>query len=200
MKIVRQGDAQVKSSQKSAFPIALVVAVIMRRFSDINQIIFGNFYLACSYTAPIYIKKLPSQSEQEYQAAVGYQEGETEDVYLERMTGTSALFAAILQAYDLGYAWTYVARLVNVKPRRATASILYPFLQIASYEMSQRYRRQYTKLLIFIKTTFLPKLSTGSPTEGWISGPRDRIELFLNEWESNGCVVQMPEGKVLPPS
>jgi len=111
------------------------------------------------------------------------------------MSGTVALFAAILQAYDLGYAWTYLARISNMKPRRVTAAILCPFLQIASYELSQRYRRQYSKLLRYIKTIFLPKLSDGA--EGWLTGPRDRIALFLSDWEANRCVIEMPEGKVL---
>lgn len=89
---------------------------------------------------PFQVHRLKGQTEEEYRMAIGYLEGETTDQYYERMVGYLSLYSAIMQTdlrafgiqnpIGIEKAWTWLAKTVNSKTRRITATLLITFLEI----------------------------------------------------------------------
>ena len=66
-------------------------------------------------------------------------EYESESQYMENMCGIVALYASIIQmklvpnTYSMNRGWTWIARLLNMKPRTITPLLLHTFLDIAGF-------------------------------------------------------------------
>lgn len=104
---------------------------------------------------------------------------ESKQDYYTRMAGYVALYAACLQqsnvlsfsppseqvetraiANPLGVtaAWRWLARLVNQKPQRISATILLAFLKPSAHALGRAYPRQFPKLLRLIDSSYVPKV------------------------------------------
>jgi len=207
-RIVDQADAQISAAQASAFPIAAVAVNVCAAHPALTDVLMAHFHRLCPYTVPMYPPKQENQSMADYQISIGYRhssEGpngfETEDSYLARISGTIALYAAITQTiYDKGvhpfglsHAWAWLARVLNMRPRRVTPTILLPFLEIAGYELNRVYRRQFVKLLNFISKDYMTRLPPDAPAPAVA-----RLKIYMHEFRAAGGKLQAPEGRNMP--
>uniref|UniRef100_A0A7S3EE64 mRNA export factor GLE1 n=1 Tax=Rhodosorus marinus TaxID=101924 RepID=A0A7S3EE64_9RHOD len=150
---------------------------------------------------PFQVHRLKGQTEEEYRMAIGYLEGETTDQYYERMVGYLSLYSAIMQTdlrafgiqnpIGIEKAWTWIAKTVNSKTRRITATLLITFLEICGYEMHRTYRLQFSKLVKLICNQLIPTFPRDSPP-----GPTTRIVVFGEEYARGQ--LDPPKGKQLP--
>jgi hypothetical protein len=67
---------------------------------------------------------------------------ETEEQYFERMSGILSLYAAFTQInfpgkhpHGLSHAWAWLARVLNIKPRRITAQLVLTFLEVREIDL-----------------------------------------------------------------
>jgi len=132
--------------------------------------------------------------EQGYRKRLSGDGFESQESYVERISGILAVYAAILQTptvtvhpHGLKHAWTWLARLLNMKAQDITATVLLIFLEIAGYRLQQAYGRQFFKCIIFIQEEFFKQLSTDSASRPAIV----RLINFIKDINS--------KGKLLPP-
>ena len=117
---------------------------------------------------------------------------EQHDKFLRRMSGLSRLYAALMVSspppsnliqaaahpHGIEHAWTWLGRMVNVKPRPdITATVLHEFMAVAGHSLSAAYRRQFTKLIQAAFTDYLPHVAAVSTSPA--SGPVSRLESLL---------------------
>lgn len=197
--LVTKGDTRVHLKRSAAFPIAIAAYRLVMFRPPLLDIMLGLMFQKCCYTGPLY----PDATAANWKQAAGYKEEgdekklELEEKYLERMGGHMALCAAFMQIPDqnhpfgLKMAWKWLVRIINQEPCHATAVILESFLDVAGYEMSRTYGRQFEKLLVFIENDFWARLPQ-------VPGPqmsaRVRIRQFLTKCKQDGK-LQIPEGK-----
>jgi len=148
-KIMEQGIVQVTAHKDSCYPISLVVVIICSKAPELLDILLAHFHTVCPYTVPQYIPKLQGQTNEEWLLALGYKtfnepgtipkdsDFEAEDSYFERMSGILSIYAAITQTdypashpFGIKHAWIWLARILNMKPKRITSTILYNFLEV----------------------------------------------------------------------
>lgn len=83
--------------------------------------------------------------------------------YVDRSIGMITLFGGIIQTTDmpnsigLEEGWIWISRILNLKPRKLTLILLERFLKIAGSQLQQRYKSQFKKLCLSIKTDILSK-------------------------------------------
>ena len=113
------------------------------------------------------------------------------------MAGILSLYAAVTQIdfpgnhpHGIANGWSWIARMLNLKPKRITAQLVLSFLQVAGFRLLQVYNRQFRKLLAVIKEDVLPKL----PQESLASATR--LQLFLMDYEQAGGVIAKPKGLI----
>jgi nucleoporin GLE1 len=152
----------------------------------------------CPYVAPHYLRRENAMTDSEYRLRIGYlqksdESFETEESYHERMAGIISLYAAFLQSphpqhpHGIKFAWQWLATILNRPPRRITPVILIAFLQIAGYTLWNSYRRQFAKILRFIKSDYLHRLPEGCV------GARTRLELYIEDFEKQQH-IPLPNG------
>ena len=114
-----------------------------------QELLIAKFNKSCPYSVPMYIEKRENQTVEDFKDSLGYKrlsntdkvEFESKDSYFERMSGILALYAALIQInnveknsfFGLSTAWTWIASLLNSKPRDITATILLVFLEVFIY-------------------------------------------------------------------
>jgi len=220
MKIVAQGKAKVRLLNSAAFPFATVALFIAVDHPDFNDIFLACLEERCIYMTPRYLDRKNYPSQHAYMEALGYEEMsteeegkpnaavqfETEESYLERMVGYVCLYAAYVEnsaashPHPISLAWSWLARLLNRKPRSATASVLHAFLSTAGPSLHLHYPNQMLKLLNFINEDFLMRLDASTP-------PRKAAQAVLALWlqtalhhiQQTGRLPD-PEGKNMPHS
>jgi nucleoporin GLE1 len=113
------------------------------------------------------------------------------------MAGILSLYAAVTQIefpgthpHGIGNAWSWLARILNLKPKRITAQLVLSFLQVAGYRLLQVYNRQFRKMLLLIKEEVLQRL----PQESLASATR--LQLFVMDYEQAGGVIAKPKGLI----
>jgi nucleoporin GLE1 len=171
------------------------------------DLVLANFHRRCVYTEPRYLGRKAYASDKEYMTAYGFGESsdsktgfEEEDAYFERMSGYINLFAAFVQIpladhpHGLNEAWKWLARVLNQKPRTATASVLGAFLEQAGYQLLQSFPRQMRKVLVFIERDFLGRCLENTPAR---KAAKKRLEVFLVMYHKRGDQLEEPEGKTL---
>lgn len=95
--------------------------------------------------------------------------------------------------HGIDKAWGWMARILNMKPRRITATLLEKFLQVAGHSLAANYRRQFLKMLLLIKTHTLPAVDR-LPNKHTPSFTR--LRLFIQEVETtNMANLAVPEGR-----
>jgi len=178
------------------------VAANAENVLKMRQVFLGAFYEHCIYTMPTYGRKRAGESQEEFRKRIGYREGEKSEGYMERACGCVSLFAAVIQtgptygnnAFSLDDGWKWLARIVNGKQSSITPAIVYAMLETAGYSMSNRYRRQFAKLMAMIQKVVVLGAVKSAP-----NGPTNRLDAFIEEYVSNGCSIsKQPEGRNLP--
>jgi nucleoporin GLE1 len=200
-KLVVKGDEHIARHPGSAFAFGTFAAHVAANFPEFTDIFVASINEKCPYTIPRYYTLAQCKgSKAEFKLRLGFKRigdtkqnaagtgvitFESDDEYLERMSGVTRLFAAFTTAdvknhpYGIGEAWMWLARILNQKPKNATATVLHAFLQIAGFKMLQTYRNQFAKLLYFIHSTFLPLLAKKSETQ---RASRTRVELYIESF------------------
>ena len=67
------------------------------------------------------------------------------------------------RAIGIDWAWVWLARMLNIKPRRISLAMLEAFLQIAGHDVRRAYPRQFPKLVDFFASAYSKHLPTGDP-------------------------------------
>eukprot|EP01119_Soliformovum_irregulare_P005746 TRINITY_DN1749_c0_g1_i4.p1 TRINITY_DN1749_c0_g1~~TRINITY_DN1749_c0_g1_i4.p1 ORF type:complete len:441 (+),score=127.25 TRINITY_DN1749_c0_g1_i4:244-1566(+) len=199
-KFVDQGAMQVSSHKESAFSLAYAIIIIASTFPEFMDILIAQFNAACPFTVPHYISRRRYQSDQEWTAAQGFKANETIDQYENRMMGILRLYAAIIQTkfgnaaikhpFGIEKGWAWLARILNMKPQKMSASMLYSFLDVAGYRLSQQYGHQFQKLMLFIMEEYFPMLMQADSPKP----QTDRVKLFLEKYQQSGAQFQVPKG------
>lgn len=212
-RLVNESDGTVALSKTTAFAVAAVivgVAATAEQVEKMRDVIFAAFFNHCMYTMPRYTRRKRSETIDDYRSRIGYKDGEEAESYLERMCGCVNLFGAVVQCeqvytgsssarevrnpFSLDYGWSWLARVVNIEQHSITPAIVYAFLETAGYPMAKRYRRQFAKLMAIIQKTVVLKAHSAAP-----KGPTSRLDIFIDEYVSAGCVIRnAPEGRILP--
>jgi len=208
-KIVDQATSRIHLSQSSAFPFAMLAALICVYVPEFTEILMGVFAERCIYIVPRYLDRQDFKGNaDQYRLALGYTQDkenkqtgfEEEDKYFEKMGGYVSLYAAFMQTdiakhpHGLDQAWVWVSRLLNQAPRTATASILLAFLEVSGYGLLKAYPQQFPKLLDFIERHFLPRLDDRNPAR---KAAKTRLGMFLQDYRTNKRLAE-PKGKTLP--
>ncbi|KAJ1899348.1 Nuclear pore complex nucleoporin component [Coemansia sp. IMI 209127] len=163
--IVKQAEKEVSVAHHAAFPLAAAAVLVMQRFPLLADMLLVRLVKKCPYIIPEYAVRKQGQSAEEYLRSIGYKEKEedeleTDIIYVERMAGIVALFSAIVQTTDasgvanaqkrplpISFGWTWLARMVNLRPRAISPLLVHTFLSIAGPSMAAAYGRQFGKLL-----------------------------------------------------
>jgi len=150
----------------------------------------------CIYLIPKYCAQQPGETEKEFRRRIKHHDDEPEALYEERMSGMVSLFAAAIQPLpgmransELGMSagWTWLARLLNMQPRKITPRLIYAFLTIAGSHFVSKYNTQALKLLGFLKQYI------GLMPVSAISGAT-RLQVLLDEFQQIGHFAE-PVGK-----
>jgi nucleoporin GLE1 len=139
----------------------------------------------CCYIVPHYVRRPASGSSDEWMELLGYAKRasgvgwESKQDYYARMAGFVTLYAALLQQATVPHftppaeamqtrpvtnplgvaaAWRWLARLLNQKPHRISATILLAFLKPSAHALARAYPRQFPKLLRTIDSAYIPKI------------------------------------------
>ncbi|KAJ2548316.1 hypothetical protein EV175_004874 [Coemansia sp. RSA 1933] len=163
--IVKQAEKEVSVTHHAAFPLAAAAVLVMQRFPLLADMLLVRLVKKCPYVIPEYAARKQGQTAEEYLRGIGYKEKEddeleTESIYVERMAGMVALFAAIVQTTDVSgianaqkhplsihLGWTWLARMLNLRPRTISPLLVHTFLSIAGPSMEAAYGKQFRKLM-----------------------------------------------------
>ncbi|KAJ3159589.1 Nuclear pore complex nucleoporin component, partial [Geranomyces michiganensis] len=199
--ILKQAEGEVAVRRPAAFPIAILCVMLYRAYPEFLDILLGRMAKRCPYIANASFTKLPDEDAEAFRVRLGYRKvndgWETPEQYGERMAGILTLYAAITQTtslpdnqHGIEYAWLWLARTLNAKPRRVTALLILTMLEIVGFELLKKFGKQAEKLLVVLRDEFLPR----NPKEAVASGTR--LKLFLDEVFKTGRIPP-PEGKTL---
>jgi hypothetical protein len=87
------------------------------------------------------------------------------------------------EATGIRAAWRWLARLVNMPVRRASAVVLLPFLDTLGAPLHAAYGRQFVKLLDHVADVYMPKL-------GAINGLQDEERGALSRLDTVVCKLR----------
>lgn len=165
---VTVGTRLVNSVPAIAKSMASVInGVVRNNLPVFRDLVVGHLQERCPFLIPMYPHRsdfgTQTDSQMKYMIACGYshdiktQALETEDKYLARMRSMTLVYACVLiQQDNKGLAWSWLASFLSLKPQPViTATILQAFLQETSRTLGNVYRKQYKKLLLFIKTDYV---------------------------------------------
>jgi len=228
-KILDQGALMV-IDPGSAYAMAMLALAVGHKQPALWPHLQTQFRAACCYTVPHYVKRPEGASDTQYALLMGYaQRGkglETKEKYYNRMAGFVTLYGALLQAErvpisarpcgnsvdmrpatnGLGApaAWAWLARLLNQKPQRITATVLLAFLKPTAPMLASHYTRQFGKLLRFVKAEYVPRLrslvETLAAKAGSNSVVEERAAVAVLETWLDGTLTAFVQGRgQLPP-
>jgi len=141
-KIIKQAENEISINKIMAFPMAQIFSNIVNNHKPFFKIFMGRLYKKCIYLIPSYGNKTNDKSNEEYLKEIGYKkltEGmEIESRYYERIKGMVLLFSAIIQTpntsensnLNIASSWRWLARLLNMPPRKITSFVLITFLEV----------------------------------------------------------------------
>jgi nucleoporin GLE1 len=199
--IMKQAENEIGINKVMAFPVAHVINNIVNNHEPFFKIFIGRLYKKCIYLVPRYINKTKDKTDIEYLKEIGYKKSgkgmENESRYYNRIEGMVSLFSAIIQTpstnenskLNMASGWTWLARLLNMPPRKITLFVLITFLEIAGYEMLNVYGKQMNKILNFILNTYIPMAPKESVS--FVT----RLKLFIEKYKNDGNRLNIPEGK-----
>ncbi|XP_032828859.2 mRNA export factor GLE1 [Petromyzon marinus] len=204
-KLVKQGEEEVASQHKAAFPIAAVAISLWDRHPALGELLLAHMHRKCPYTVPVFNLPTPGQNQEDFFRSLGYcYDGKTlekQDLFLNRMSGMMRLYAAIIATpvpspsmnkshpHGLQYGWRWIAQMLNLEPvSDISATMLYDFLEVAGNAMERAYCSQFWKLLFFIIEEYLPRIEkVSSPAQ---MGSVSRLKLFVERCIARRVVPQ----------
>ncbi|KAI9209725.1 GLE1-like protein-domain-containing protein [Polychytrium aggregatum] len=201
---VLQAEKEVAVKHSMAFPIARVCLLLCKEHPEFVELLMGRLIKRCSYVVPMYYPKLASESSTDWQKRAGFRptgDGETletEIQYGERMNGILAFYLALVQLTDVpnpfgvGYLWTWLARILNLKPRRLTPTFLQTFLEIGGYAFMAEYQSQANKIMRYMIEVYIPQI----PAQAVAA--TTRLNITLEDCAKRGSVAK-PEGSTMDP-
>ena len=178
-RVVGQGETLVDKQPGMAYALASMALQAGEAEPLIWESIAAQVKAKCPYCVPYYVPNPPSGNAEEWKQLLGYKSGEKKADYYARMGAMVYLYAALLQQTTAGTfnppnvnmvirpivnplgvrtAWTWLARLLNQKPKLVTPTILLAFLKPSAHALAAAYPRQFGKLLRHCRTVFVPKL------------------------------------------
>ncbi|XP_078734206.1 mRNA export factor GLE1 isoform X1 [Lampetra fluviatilis] len=204
-KLVKQGEEEVASQHKAAFPIAAVAISLWDRHPALGELLLAHMHRKCPYTVPVFNLPTPGQNQEDFFRSLGYcYDGKTlekQDLFLNRMSGMMRLYAAIIATpvpspsmnkshpHGLQYGWRWIAQMLNLEPvSDISATMLFDFLEVAGNAMERAYCSQFWKLLFFIIEEYLPRIEkVSSPAQ---MGSVSRLKLFVERCIARRVVPQ----------
>ncbi|KAL7978497.1 hypothetical protein Chor_004314 [Crotalus horridus] len=211
-KFVKQGEEEVASHHKAAFPIAVVASGIWELHPKVGTLILAHLHKKCPYAVPFYPAMKEGTPLAEYQRTLGYQvkdgKVEPQDNFLKRMSGMIRLYAAILQLqwpyqdkqgthpHGLNHAWRWLAQMLNMEPLAdVTATILFDFLEVCGNALMKQYQVQFWKLLLLIQEEYFPRIEAiTNPGE---MGSLIRFKQFLKNLEMARQLYEIVEDNLI---
>ncbi|KAL1457857.1 hypothetical protein WDU94_008047 [Cyamophila willieti] len=173
--------AQVDVKPSVLFAYASVIVELWREFPDFGNLLLGAFHQECPYLIPVFWPQLEGQTNEEYYKSLGYQyidgQVEKQDLFLKRITAMTQLYAAITitptracgskpHPHNLQFSWRWMAAMLNLDPQPdVSATLLYSYIKIVGNKMAATYRKQFFKLIHFIKNHYLRRIKQVTPED-----------------------------------
>ncbi|OAJ44472.1 hypothetical protein BDEG_27697 [Batrachochytrium dendrobatidis JEL423] len=199
--IIKQAETEVAVKRNMAFPLANVCVILYEKHTKLLDILLGRMMKKCPFIVPRYIRKLQTDSMVAYQKKSGYKEVdgsmETEIQYGERMCGILSLYAAMIQTttvknnHGIENGWKWMARILNMKPRRITPLLIHTFLEISGHSLVKTYNRQVLKMVRYIVQILIPMIPVAA------NASTTRLSLMLNETILRNGSIPVFEGSQL---
>ncbi|KAI9341708.1 GLE1-like protein-domain-containing protein [Obelidium mucronatum] len=191
-----QSDAELSVHPVKAPALAQATTLIIEKHPDILVILLGRLMKRCPYIVPMYFKKAEGETLDEFNKRRRFKksddEWETEERYNERMCGMVRFYAGITQIktnthmYEIDFGWQWMARVLNINPRKITPQLICSFLQIAGHSLLETYKSQAVKLFVYLYKVFLPKMMTLSVPSAM------KLQIFLEEDDNFVKTGKMP--------
>ncbi|EGF78345.1 hypothetical protein BATDEDRAFT_26953 [Batrachochytrium dendrobatidis JAM81] len=198
---IKQAETEVAVKRNMAFPLANVCVILYEKHTKLLDILLGRMMKKCPFIVPRYIRKLQTDSMVAYQKKSGYKEVdgsmETEIQYGERMCGILSLYAAMIQTttvknnHGIENGWKWMARILNMKPRRITPLLIHTFLEISGHSLVKTYNRQVLKMVRYIVQILIPMIPVAA------NASTTRLSLMLNETILRNGSIPVFEGSQL---
>ncbi|KAJ3042285.1 Nuclear pore complex nucleoporin component [Rhizophlyctis rosea] len=204
--IVKQAEKEVAVKSSQAFPLALISVILFNKHVPLLDILLGRMMKKCPYLIPQYFRKKPGETTEQQMTRAGYKKEddtwETEEQFWERMGGIIALYGAICQTklvphnYGMSNAWVWLARILNMKPRKITPLLLFKFLEAVGFQLQQDYSNQTRKILQYIFEQYVPLMEKmpKAPTPSII-----RLKSFIFDNYIQKGAFDEPAGHKLDP-
>ncbi|XP_037932314.1 nucleoporin Gle1-like [Teleopsis dalmanni] len=190
---VEQGDVLIGSVSQAAFGIASIIVSLWKVLPEFGALFLATLYKESPYLVPYYVTKQTQQSTEDYLKTLGYKfkKGmlENQEQFLKRQTGYARLFSAIMitsgrkideQPHPFGkeHCWSWLTNFINMEPfPNVSTTILYEVLKTVSANLYETYGKQFLKLIIFIRHTYIPKVKEINS-----DGLTVRLEVLLDEY------------------
>ncbi|KAI8827026.1 GLE1-like protein-domain-containing protein [Fimicolochytrium jonesii] len=199
--IIKQCENEVAVKMDTAFPLAILCIMLYNAHPDFLDILLGKMSKRCPYVVPYFPARLKGESDDDFRLKLGYRkivEWETRAQYAERMGGILALYAAIVQTdsvphiHGIDFAWIWLSRMLNMKPRRVSPGLILRFLEMAGSQFLPRFGKQAEKMIVYIRDVYMPMIPADAVAAA------TRLQLFLDDVCKTGR-VPVPEGRSLLP-
>ncbi|KAJ3030155.1 UNVERIFIED_CONTAM: hypothetical protein HDU68_009929 [Siphonaria sp. JEL0065] len=191
-----QADAEVSVHPIKAPALAQVACLIIEKHPALLAVLLGRLMKRCPYIVPMYFKKGDEENLDDFNKRRRFKRQdeawESEERYNERMCGMIRFYAGVTQVktnshmYEIDFGWQWMARVLNINPRKITPQLICSFLQIAGHCILQTYKSQAEKLFVYLYNVFLPKMMTLSVPSAM------KLQIFLEEDDNFIKTGKMP--------
>ena len=184
-RLITQGEMLVDKQPGMAYALAGFALHVGAGEPGVWTALDAQLKAACCYCVPHHVRKPAGGTDDEWKVALGWRrrspsawEGKAD--YYARTAGFVYLYGALLQqrtcalftppaeemqtravANPLGMAaaWRWLARVLNQRPQRVTATILLAFLKPSAHALAATYPRQLPKLLRFVAEVYVVRIA-----------------------------------------
>eukprot|EP00927_Polykrikos_kofoidii_P065579 TRINITY_DN61316_c0_g1_i1.p1 TRINITY_DN61316_c0_g1~~TRINITY_DN61316_c0_g1_i1.p1 ORF type:complete len:869 (+),score=170.48 TRINITY_DN61316_c0_g1_i1:43-2607(+) len=157
-RLADEAEVGIRAHVRAAWPVAHVATQVFLVSPTVEELFRGIMHKACPYLTPDF-----SGSEAGRTApALGQLPNENLSNFVQRMVGYARLwFATLVLQDDLAAVWRWLAQTLNAvspSPAPIAATLLLTVLEIAGAATQARYKRQFDKLVDYIRTEYRPSL------------------------------------------
>ncbi|KAJ2706269.1 hypothetical protein FB645_001785 [Coemansia sp. IMI 203386] len=205
--VVKQAEKEVSVAHHAAYPLAATTILLMQRHPRLADMLLVRLVKKCPYVVPQFFPKKDSQTAEEYLISIGYKEKdddelEPEGIYMERMAGMLALFAAVTQSpaingkpnpMPVSYAWTWLARMLNLPPRSISPLLVNTFLSIAGTSLQAAYGKQFNKAMDLLANDWISAIVV---SDSVAIASKSNLTSFVDTFRKTGKLNEC-EGRVI---
>ncbi|KAJ1822353.1 hypothetical protein LPJ75_000463 [Coemansia sp. RSA 2598] len=205
--VVKQAEKEVSALLRVAYPLAMATVLLMQRYPRLVDMLLIRLVKKCPYAVPQFFPKKDSQTPEEYLLTIGYKEKdddqlESEEAFMDRMNGMLALFAAVTQTRPMNgqpnplpvsYAWSWLARMLNLPPRPISPLLVKTLLSIAGTSLQAAYGRQFKKAMDLLATDWIPAIA---PSGSNAVVHKSNLTTFVDTYRQTGKLDEC-EGRVI---